>query len=268
MLLFMDNAGCHPPEIAEGYSNIKVMFLPANKTSKLQPLDFGIINTFKINYRKLFIRYVLTKIDTCSTATEVVNSITILHAIRWVAEVWKSALTIKKCFRKAGILDKDFCVVKEKVLEEDPFRDLDPQVEEEEEDTDLLELMVYVNGDNHCSVDTYLNEEILPTCFDMDNPSWEDEFFTDLGESTEQVGADDCDDEESTTIQTDVSPPPFKIGSYREALNAFEDVAAFLEDKGHTSATTKFMAFSDQVVSLHCQALQSNSGQSSLTEFI
>ena len=181
----MDNAGCHPPEIAEGYSNIKVMFLPANTTSKLQPLDLGIINTFKINYRKLFIRYVLTKIDTCSTATEVVNSITILHAIRWVAEAWKSvqALTIKKCFRKAGILDKDFCVVKEKVLEEDPFRDLDPQVEEEEEDTDLLELMVHVNGDDHCSLDTYFNEEYLPTCFDMDNPSWEDEFFTDLGES-------------------------------------------------------------------------------------
>ena len=123
VLLFMDNAGCHPPEITEGYSNIKVMFLPANTTSKLQPLDLGIIKTFKTYYRKLFIRYVLTKIDTCSTATEVVKSITILQAIRWVAEAWKSVdtITIKKCFRKAGILDKDFHVVQQRVLEEDPF---------------------------------------------------------------------------------------------------------------------------------------------------
>ena len=51
-----------------------------------------------------------------------------------MAEALKSvqALIIEKCFRKAGILDKDFSVVKEK---EDPFWDLDPQVENEEEDT-------------------------------------------------------------------------------------------------------------------------------------
>lgn len=178
VLLFMDNAGYHPPEITEGYSNIKVMFLPANTTSKLQPLDLGIIKTFKTYYRKLFIRYVLTKIDTCSTATEVVQSITILQAIRWVAEAWKSvdAITIKKCFRKAGILDKDFHVVQQRVLEEDPFRDLDPQLQDEEVDSDLLDLMARVQ-DDHCSLDTYLCEDDLPTCFDMDNPYWENDFF-------------------------------------------------------------------------------------------
>ena len=68
-LLFMDNAGCHPSDMADKYSNIKVLFLPPNTTSKLQPLDLGIIQNFKLHYRKLLMRFVLTKIEECATAS-------------------------------------------------------------------------------------------------------------------------------------------------------------------------------------------------------
>lgn len=89
VLFFMDNAGCHPQDLTEKYSNIKIAFLPANTTCKLQPLDLGIIKNFKIHYRKLFMRYVVTKIDTCSTAAEIVKSVNVLQAIRWIAAAWK-----------------------------------------------------------------------------------------------------------------------------------------------------------------------------------
>jgi hypothetical protein len=58
ILLLLDNAPGHPPSIADIDENINVMFLPPN-TSLIQPMDQGVIATFKSYYlRRTFIQMV------------------------------------------------------------------------------------------------------------------------------------------------------------------------------------------------------------------
>ena len=166
ILLFMDNAGCHPPDLCSKYSNIKVVFLPPNTTLKLQPLDLGIIRNFKAHYRKLFMRYIITKIDHCSTATEVSNSVNILQSIQWISQAWTNldSAVVQKCFRSSGMLNKDFSVVQEFTLDGDPFRDLDSYYDETAQQ--LQNLM------QHACWNIYFEDEDaldIPTSFDFED---------------------------------------------------------------------------------------------------
>ena len=75
--------------MGDKFSNIKIVFLPKNTTSRLQPLDAGIIQNVKVKYRKSLVNYVLSRINDNASAAEIVQDVNILMAIRWVQRAWK-----------------------------------------------------------------------------------------------------------------------------------------------------------------------------------
>ena len=106
-LSFLANAPCHPSYLS--FSIIKVISLPKNATSLLQPLDSGIIQNFKVKYKKLLLEFMISRVDKQTTAAEIAKDVDILKAIRWMQEarVSVSEYTI----RKSGFTDETFAEV-------------------------------------------------------------------------------------------------------------------------------------------------------------
>ena len=100
--MFLDNAPVHPENLVGKYSNIKIVFLRKNTTSRLQPLYAGIFRNFKVKYRKTLLRHVIARISNDRSASDIAKEVDILQAITWVATAWNKVLetTIKNCFYK------------------------------------------------------------------------------------------------------------------------------------------------------------------------
>ena len=104
ILLFIDNVSSHDPTLKDKFSNINIIFLPKNTTSRLQPLDAGIIKNFKVHYRRF------AQIDSTSlTVSALVTKVDVLTAIRWIKKGKDEVRpqTIINCFRKTGALPQD-----------------------------------------------------------------------------------------------------------------------------------------------------------------
>ena len=63
--LILDNSTYHPESIIDSFLQIKTIFLHQNTTSRLQPLDAGIIKNFKLKVeRDLLSMYLLELMNT------------------------------------------------------------------------------------------------------------------------------------------------------------------------------------------------------------
>lgn len=103
ILLFVDNATPHKVDFQ--LSNIKVVFMPPNCTSVLQPLDQGVIWSFKCIYRQMILDFIVDNIDS-GVQNDLMKSFDIMKAMHFIKCAWikQHPDTIVNAFRKAGFI--------------------------------------------------------------------------------------------------------------------------------------------------------------------
>ena len=90
--------------LLEYFPELNFFFLPAITTSKLQPLDAGIIKNFKALYRGTLLRHVVSHLDSTQ-----IGASDVLVAIRWIKAAWEQVKpsVIVNCFKHRGAIPGD-----------------------------------------------------------------------------------------------------------------------------------------------------------------
>ena len=221
ILLFMDNAPCHPQTLSGEFSNIAVQFLPKNTTSKSQLLDAGIIANWKVLYRKRMLRYVCSQVDGEKNASEIVKSINVLMAIEWGRQAWNDVRqsTITKCFQETGLYPRD------EPIEDDPF--------EGEELANLKTIMDRIHAE--CSVEEYVSYDddtaICAGLIDPSNPNWRSEVRNELLDDDPDVQFVSEDTSIDDDFDKELEEPSIK--SLAEALHLTDQLRHFAQFNGY-----------------------------------
>lgn len=104
ILLLLDNAPSHAIKNVD-LTNVEVFFFPPNATSRLQPMDQGIIAAFKKRFRSLQLDHALDRFEIGESD---IYKVDILRAMRWSKAAWDmiSPATIQNCWRHSGLLQQ------------------------------------------------------------------------------------------------------------------------------------------------------------------
>ena len=97
--LIIDNCRSHP--FVE-LSNIKLIFLPPNTTSVLQPMDAGVIHSVKSQYRVMLCQKLIALMEVKPNPST--KDFNLFDSLLMLEKSWSevSVTTIENCFRKCG----------------------------------------------------------------------------------------------------------------------------------------------------------------------
>lgn len=245
ILLFLDNACSHPRDIQ--LQNIKLIFLPPNCTSVVQPLDQGIIKSFKGFYRTFIIKKLLIAINTAETAQELSKKIHVLDAIYFIKNAWDRVTknTIQNCFIKSGITHSN----------NSENRTDNPKNYDNEDDIPLSILAEILRNKDNFGVE---NDNDIEDFFNVDNNviCEETEDPARLEIPTQEIVSDESDDEQTQEEQG--------ITTYQQAINMTQQLKRFVEAHGDLSALD---LLSKLDLHLHDSLINKKTRQTSLLEY-
>jgi hypothetical protein len=159
ILLIVDNCSAHSILQDICFSNIVLDFLPANTTSRLQPLDAGIIKTLKTKYRTSLVEKQLENIEN-SIECEEFEKVTLLEAIEMISQAWNevSVETIMNCWAHTGIFSPEQEVI---------LRNIDSNSDSDSNSNRLAELLGRVSFNKQeemLTVEDYIHiDSLQPT---------------------------------------------------------------------------------------------------------
>lgn len=90
-MLVLDNAPGHPANLEEIHNDhleVEVVYLPPNTTSLLQPMDQGVIATFKTYYLRTTFKGIVEAVQSDIIVRDYWKSYNILNAITNIDSAW------------------------------------------------------------------------------------------------------------------------------------------------------------------------------------
>lgn len=229
-MLLMDNAPSHPGEELH-VGNIVVKFLPPNVTSIMQPMDQGVLENIKKNYRRLYLEHVLLYTEKEEDIISAIRKITLKNVMYWVSQAWDSVRgsTIKKSWSKVIDIEnydsEDDIPLSELALKlrsrgEMSSSNFDSETEEEEQN--LFELMQNLKG---CENVTRQDVVEWVTADDLE----EEMSVEELTNAFQETEKSDDDDDEAVDEQ-----PPTKI-SHQEGFASLEKALRYIEQQSEAT---------------------------------
>ncbi|CAF2002117.1 unnamed protein product [Rotaria magnacalcarata] len=176
ILLFLDNAPVHPPDIK--LTNITLKFFSANTTAVIQPLDQGIIRNFKAYYRRHLVQHIIANANRAYSTDDIT--------------------TIRNTFKAAGF-DKDV-VSPDSTLIQTTFTNEDNVAQENKclQELDNVLKHVTISGDVMSAVSFVSVDDDLPV-FNQWNDGSEKRLVVD------GISNDDTPNDDDLHIE---EPPP------------------------------------------------------------